>query len=174
MIETEEGERQEVAMSPRVTTTPQDNQESQFEVGVGRSITVELLAAWNAQLRQEACALCPVSGCGLMFHSAPQIQSHYVTCSGKPDGCVVRCEQCQARVPSSLLAHHNRVMHHHHHHHPDPEGGTAGGTLTHRNRGHPTTPSARVSGCEGVREQQHLICPPTGEATDTTSLSSPR
>lgn len=51
-------------------------------MGVGRSITVEQLAAWNAQLRQEAYVVCPVSGCGLMFHSAPQIQGHYVTCYG--------------------------------------------------------------------------------------------
>ncbi|MPC66003.1 hypothetical protein E2C01_060146 [Portunus trituberculatus] len=72
-----------MAASPalRVATPPED-EEGQFEAGVGRSITVELLATWNTQLRREATARCPVAGCGITFHSAPQIQSHYVTCSG--------------------------------------------------------------------------------------------
>ena len=69
-------------MSAIDTKSAKCQQEGQFEAGVGRIITVELLAAWNTQLRQEASARCPVAGCGITFHSAPQIQSHYVTCSG--------------------------------------------------------------------------------------------
>ncbi|XP_063849782.1 uncharacterized protein LOC135094008 isoform X3 [Scylla paramamosain] len=122
--------------------------------------------------RQEAALAAPMATCR---DASPALQVAAPPEDEKYDGPVVRCEQCQARVPASLMVHHSKVVHQRH---PstlgDPDRGTTGSRFGQRNRGQVTVSPApsRVSGPEGVK-QHHLRCSPRVDARDATS-SSPR
>ncbi|XP_071535323.1 LOW QUALITY PROTEIN: uncharacterized protein [Panulirus ornatus] len=85
---------------------------SDSEYGVRRSISCEQLATWNSQLYEKNYVICPLPNCGLMFHGAPQIQNHYVNCTGRYDGAVLKCVHCQAVVAADHMYQHMKAMHH--------------------------------------------------------------
>ncbi|KAG7167791.1 hypothetical protein Hamer_G010187 [Homarus americanus] len=90
---------------------PRD-EESDSEYGVRRSISCAQLSAWNSQLYEKNYVICPLPNCGLMFHGAPQIQNHYVNCTGRCESAVVKCGRCQAVVSTDHMHQHMKTMHH--------------------------------------------------------------
>ncbi|XP_045616946.2 uncharacterized protein [Procambarus clarkii] len=87
------------------------DEEGETEYGVRRSISCSQLAAWNSQLCEKNYVICPVNNCGLMFHGVPQIQNHYVNCTGRCNSAMLKCSRCHAVVAVDHLYHHMKAMH---------------------------------------------------------------